>query len=137
MGGESPSGIKNRALCFFYYTCVCVCVNMRPIQSSSMYTHSYRICANPPKIAKQQGEIPNRKSTKKKKRLAQLIKSKMRGLMFVNLVSEQAARQKRINESMHASHTALSPPSLTSHLFRAINFAIHIHNNTHRARKRW
>ena len=60
----------------------------------------------------------------------------MRGLKFVNLVSEQAALQKQLDESMHASHTSLSPPSLTSHLFRAINFTIHIHN-THRARKRW
>ena len=51
----------------------------------------------------------------------------MRGLEFVNLVSERVARQKKIDESMHVSHTSLSPPSLTSHLFRAIIFTIQIY----------
>ena len=91
---------------------------MRLIQPSSMYTHSHHKCAN--SLPKQQGKRPNRKFTKKKK-LSQLVKSKMLGIKFVNHASEQAERRKLQEQSMHAPHFILAS-MFHSYLFSCCAF---------------
>ena len=103
-----------------------VASSMRPIQPSSMYTHSRHKCANP--LPKQQGKTPKPRKivTKtKKKTLSQLVKSKMTGIKFISRVSKQAERRKQKEQSMHASHFILASIFHFSS-FRAAHFILHI-----------